>query len=240
MLEVVQPGQAGKTKFLFDMHRLRKRVFKDKLGWDVNVDGRGLEVDQFDLPGAIYLLGLDREGRVIANWRLLPTSGPTMIRDVWPEFLTTIDMPACDDVWETSRFAVSPVTGGEGQEGLAQVHRATQELFCGVTEVCLHCGITEIFTMYDSLIARLLRRLDCRPREVSAPLQIEGRACYVGRFRTDQAMLDRLRAASGITETLVHVEDLPPILLERAERQNRSLAAKSTSRRPEMMEALHG
>jgi N-acyl-L-homoserine lactone synthetase len=50
MLEIVQAGQAGKMNLLLDMHRLRKRVFKDKLGWNVTIQDEDLEVDQFDLP----------------------------------------------------------------------------------------------------------------------------------------------------------------------------------------------
>src|ERR1700733_3904624 len=107
MLEIAQTGQSGKSSLLFDMHRLRKRVFKDRMGWDVNVSPSGIETDQFDLPESIYLLALDDERRVIGNWRLLPTSGPTMIRDVWPQFLKTISMPRDDLVWEASRFAVN-------------------------------------------------------------------------------------------------------------------------------------
>ena len=216
MLEIVQSGQAGKTRLLFDMHRLRKRVFKDRMGWDVRFDQDGLEVDQFDLPDTVYLLALDPEHRVIGNWRLLPATGPTMIRDVWPQFLDGLHMPRAPDVWETSRFAVDSLEGGSAH-GAAQVNRATQELFCGLTELCLLCGIREIFTMYDMRIARLLRRLDCEPRAVSPRIRIGEILAQVGAFTTDATMLARLRAATGITEHLVTPDMLPPVLQARRE-----------------------
>src|ERR1700685_3388477 len=143
MLEIAQAGQAGKTSLLFDMHRLRKRVFRDRMGWNVSVTPGGLEVDDFDLPDTVYLLALDDDGRVIGNWRLLPASGPTMIRKVWPQFLDSIEMPHSPAVWETSRFAVDSPRGNS-EEGIAQVNRATQELFCGITELCILCGIQKI------------------------------------------------------------------------------------------------
>ena len=110
MIELVQAGQAGKTTFLFDMHRLRARVFKEKMGWDVQVTPDNLEIDQFDLPDTVYLLALNKDSRVIGTWRLLPTTGPTMIRDVWPQYLDSISMPTAPDVWEVSRFAIDPLT----------------------------------------------------------------------------------------------------------------------------------
>ena len=216
MLEIAQAGQVGKTKFLFDMHRLRKRVFKDRMGWDVSFDQDGLEVDQFDLPDTVYLLALDPRQRVIGNWRLLPATGPTMIRDVWPQFLEHIDMPRALDIWETSRFAVdSPEDAST--ESAAQINRATQELFCGLTELCLLSGIREIFTLYDMRIARLLRRLDCPPRAVSAKIRIDDTLAQVGAFTTDETMLARLRAAANISECLVTPDMLPPVLQARRE-----------------------
>jgi acyl homoserine lactone synthase len=213
MLEIVQAGQAGKTSLLFDMHRLRKRVFKDRMGWNVSVTPGGLEIDDFDLPETVYLLALSNDGHVIGNWRLLPSTGPTMIRKVWPQFLDSIDMPRSPLVWEASRFAVN---GPDEQsvEGMAQISLATQELFCGLTDLCLLCGIREIFTMYDMRIARLLKRLDCVPHRVSARVDVDGRASHVGCFKTDEAMLARLRVATGIDHALVTADMLPPVLLE--------------------------
>jgi N-acyl-L-homoserine lactone synthetase len=216
MLEIVQAGQAGKTGLLFDMHRLRKRVFKDRMGWDVQITQGGLEIDQFDIPEAIYLLSVNSAGRVIGNWRLLPTTGPTMIRDVWPQFLDTLPMPVSATVWEASRFAVDSPEG-QSNEGLAEVNRATQELFCGLTEVCLLTGIREVYTLYDMRIARLLKRLNCRARATSERLRIDTFQAEIGVFATDETMLANLRAASGIRERLIEPDMLPPFLQQRRE-----------------------
>lgn len=221
MLEIVQAGQAGKTGLLFDMHRMRKRVFKDRMGWDVQITAGGLEVDQFDIPEAVYLLSVNSAGRVIGNWRLLPTTGPTMIRDVWPQFLDSLPMPTEDTVWEASRFAVDSPEG-QSNEGLAEVNRATQELFCGLTEVCLLTGIREVYTLYDMRIARLLKRLNCRAMATSERLRINDFQAETGVFATNETMLANLRAASGIRERLVQPDMLPPVLQQRREQSLRS------------------
>ncbi len=214
MIHIVQAGQAGKTRYLFDMHRLRTRIFRDRMGWDVQIDGNGLEVDQFDLPEAIYLLACDDKDRVVGSWRLLPAAGPTMIRDVWPQFLDTIDMPSDDPAaWEASRFGVNMLEAGPLEESLARLNRITAEMFVALTETCIHCGIRQIFTMYDMRIARLLRRLDCEPLRISGKIRIDEHMSQVGCFDTDERMLDTLRKASGIDEVLVRPQDLPPSLL---------------------------
>lgn len=217
MIEIVQAGQAGKTSLLFDMHRLRKRVFKDRMGWDVKVTSDRLEVDNFDLPETVYLLALDENGVVIGNWRMLPVNGPTMIRDVWPQFLDSIDVPNDPWVWEASRFAVDSLKGNS-EEGIAQVNRATQELFCGLTELCLHCGIRSVFSMYDMRIARLMKRLDCEPDIVSRRHRIEDQISQVGCFVADEKMLARLRRATGIRHQLVTPDMIPPELQGRIEK----------------------
>lgn len=208
MIEIVQNGQAGKASLLFDMHRLRARVFKEKMGWDVDVDSRGLEVDDYDLPETIYLLALNKQGRVIGNWRLQPTSGPTMVFDIWPEFLSTIDVPRADDIWEASRFAVNPL---ETNPALAmeESKSAVAEMFCALTELCLAVGIKEVMTLYDVRIARVIRRLNCQPYKLSEKLPVDNIPTQVGLFRTDDEMLLRIREATGIKKSLIDNVQLP-------------------------------
>jgi hypothetical protein len=139
-----------------------------------------------------------------------------MIRDIWPTFLNSISMPYDPQVWELSRFAVDTIKNDgpeDGRENMAQVQRVTQELFCGVTELCIMCGIRELYTMHDLKIGRLLKRLDCPPRAASEILEVAGKNAQVGAYQTDMAMLERLRAASGITQPLITPDMLPPALL---------------------------
>lgn len=213
MIEIIQPGQAGKTSLLFAMHRLRTRVFKEMLKWDVKVDSDGLEVDQFDLPEAVYLLALDESRRVIGNWRLLPTSGPTMIRDVWPQYLKSLPMPEAEDVWEASRFAIS-VLDGDPKKVAEQTQRTIGEMFCALTELCMHVGIKEIYTLYDERIARVIKRIDCQPCRISDKMPIDGANCQIGAFKTDGAMLSRLQKSTGITESFLDQIELPPTFLK--------------------------
>lgn len=214
MIEIVQAGQAGKTGLLFDMHRLRSRVFKDTLKWDVAVNNEGLEVDQFDIPETIYLLALNKDRRVVGSWRLLATTGPTMIRQIWPEYLKSLPMPANNDVWEVSRFAIdSPAEDPE--EKARQVQSAIGEMFCALTELCLMARIKEIYTLYDERIAKVIQRINCAPCRTSDQIPIGGVSCQVGAFRTNEEMLATLQQATGIRNSCLTGVEMPVMIQKR-------------------------
>jgi N-acyl-L-homoserine lactone synthetase len=221
MIRIVQAGESGKAKYLFDMHRFRTRIFKENMKWNVNVDINGLEIDDFDVPEAVYFLAFDADDRVVGTWRLLPTTIPIMINKVWPEFLNTIEIPSSSKVWEASRFSVNS-SKGASREGLAEVNKATKELFYALTKVCLLCGIDEIYTMYDMSIGRLVKRINCEPYKRSETLEVFGRDCEVGAFRTDEIMLANIiDACKGVPQNFTR-DDLPPLLLDMYDSNNPS------------------
>ncbi len=97
--KVPQKDQSG-------VFKLRKNVFSDRLGWEVQcVDG--LERDGFDaLPDSVYVYG-KLQDEVLACVRLMPTTGSYMLRDVFPELLAGKPAPCASDIWELSRLAIA-------------------------------------------------------------------------------------------------------------------------------------
>lgn len=165
---------------LSDMFRLRARVFSGRLGWDVSVVG-GMERDQFDDLGPVYILQRDRDERICGCVRLLPTTGPTMLRDTFAQLLHDKAMPCEPCVWETSRFAIdAPVASAVGAGGAALL---TYELFAGVVEFGLANNLTHIVTVTDARLERILRRANW-------PLQRLGDAVEIGDTRAIAGLLD--------------------------------------------------
>ena len=122
---------------LMQMHRDRKRVFVDTLGWKLASACSWLEVDDFDDHRAIYLLARsamtgDHEGSV----RLLPTTGPHMLTALFQD-LCAGPLPTGDDVWEISRLVSRPqdIAGAS----VIKVHRL---LSLALVEFALLNGIT--------------------------------------------------------------------------------------------------
>lgn len=194
MIDVVTPDlYAEYTGALLQMFRQRCRVFRQRLGWDVAVSD-GEERDSFDNFYPIYLLAMDPEERVLGSWRFLPTTGPYMLRDVFPELLEGERPPYHPLIWEGSRFAVE----GRGNRG-----RVSSELLCAVTETCIAMGIRELITVYDARMERLLPRLGCPPKRQTRPVCVGGEIAFAGHFDMNHETLASLRTTAGIQGTVI-------------------------------------
>ena len=184
---------------LAEMHRLRHRVFVERLGWNVRSFG-GLEVDAFDMLEATYLLAGDDP--IVGSWRVLPTTGPYMLKDVFAELLEGQPAPCDPAVWEMSRFAVDH--GPQEDKGLSALSAATGEMFCGLVEYALEQGVRELWTVYDIRIARLLDRVGCRPFWRSGRRRIGQTIAVAGRFEVSERVLTELRATNAVAGSVLN------------------------------------
>ena len=116
---------------LSDMHRQRKIVFVDRARWTVPVLGDS-EIDCYDREETKYLLAKGQpDGQVLASVRLLPTTGPHLIGDLFAAACRDTP-PRGPTVWEVSRFCITPELHGRGiRLGLLW------EVICGVMEAAL-------------------------------------------------------------------------------------------------------
>ena len=108
MIEHFTRMQAASAPRLFRaMHADRKRVFVDMLKWDIPHDGT-CERDQYDTDLADYLILQDTEtGEHSGSVRLLPTTSPHILGDVFP-FLCDGEVPKGPRIREITRLVVSP------------------------------------------------------------------------------------------------------------------------------------
>ncbi len=100
------------SKDLWEMHRLRTRVFKDRMGWEVPILS-GMEIDGYDAIDPYYMVIRGAGNVVCGCWRMLPTEGPYMLKDTFPELLHGAPVPEAANIWELSRFAIET----EGPQG---------------------------------------------------------------------------------------------------------------------------
>lgn len=85
--------------------RYRHEVFVQRLGWDLPDAGDDHEWDRFDRTDTVHLMALDDRGRMAGCARLLPTTAPYLLADVFAELLDGGPAPRSLEVWELSRFA---------------------------------------------------------------------------------------------------------------------------------------
>ncbi|TPJ81986.1 hypothetical protein FJ434_20875 [Mesorhizobium sp. B2-5-13] len=181
------------------MFRMRGAVFAERLEWDVTVTN-GLEIDRFDAEDPLYLLSVEEGTSALQGAvRLLPTTGPNMLRDVFP-VLVPGGAPESPLIWESSRFAVNPEAFDAGDRALANhvVNRTTIELLCGIVEVCQRAGIEHVVSVFDARMARIFRSIDCAFEIIGTPTRIGKTMTYAGVFDMSDQMRERLGEAGRL------------------------------------------
>ena len=195
MIRVITPERYSQNAALLrQMHRLRYRVFKQRLDWDVETVGDE-EHDHYDRLDPFYVMVLDDDEDVVGCWRALPTTGPNMLRDVFPQLLGDRPLPDSPAIWECSRFALDCPSGGENC--LATVNSLTSALFCGLIHHCIERGIEQVVTVYDIRIARILPRVGVRPIWRTKPQRVGSVSALVGLFEISEAVLDSVLEHAG-------------------------------------------
>ena len=178
---------------LSSMFRLRHRVFKERLDWDVP-SRNGLEHDQFDEEEPVYLAYHGETGDVVGCVRLLATTGPNMIRDIFPD-LADETIPADTKVWEVSRFGID---AGDTPLGAGQINTITYALVAGIHEVGLDHGITHMVAVMDVRIERILRRAGCAMRRIGKPRRIGNCVALAVEFQVCPNALEDIRRNGGL------------------------------------------
>jgi acyl homoserine lactone synthase len=177
------------------MHRLRYRVFRERLDWDVQVSG-DMEIDAFDALLPCYLLQRAGDGRIQGCVRLLPSTGPTMLRDIFPVLLDGACAPASPAIWESSRFALDVADDApKGAHGLAT---ATYELFAGMIEFGLSRQLTDVVTVTDARMERILRRAGWPLRRIGKPRPLGSTLAVAGYLEVSTDALERVCTAGGL------------------------------------------
>lgn len=201
MMQLITPeNYAQFPDALADMHRLRFRVFKERLDWAVHVEN-GMERDLFDVLAPVYLLHRSNDDRIHGCVRLLPSTGPNMLRDVFPQLLGGNPCPSDQRIWESSRFAleltqVLPRT----ENGLA---KATFELFAGMIEFGLSRSLTGIMTVTDLRMERILRRANWPLERLGEAGMIGATQAVAGILEVSQAVLERTKVSCGVEEPVL-------------------------------------
>lgn len=206
MLKIVEGSFATRFPREMDaMFRNRAQVFSERLRWEVSVkDGR--ERDTFDDANALYLVSVDpMTDEYRGSVRLLPTTGPNMLRDVFPFLLGKDEYVESPTIWEISRICT---LSGERQPERTKsgFNLVLGELIVGIVEVGLMAGLTQIVAVFDARIYRVVKAAGCNPQILGKPQRIGDTMSYVGVFDTGNSPLRAIRRAVGIDGPVMAVE----------------------------------
>lgn len=210
MIKLIQGSDASSHPELFEqMYRMRARIFGERLGWDVSVVN-GQERDEFDDCNPLYGLALSASGRdVVGCFRLLQTTGPTMLGTVFRELLPPDLSIRSPLVWESTRFCVDTDRATElAEHGLNNI---TGRLLAAVYETGMYVGLTHVVTVIDVRMERVMRRAGC-PMERLAPPKRIGKVDTVATLvPTDEAAVHSIHERNGILESSLNRDQVHAI-----------------------------
>jgi acyl homoserine lactone synthase len=168
----------------------RAEQFRNRLGWDVDVNAAGEERDEYDELNPLYVVWEGADGRHGGSMRGLPTVGRTMTAEHFPHLThgVRIQSPL---IWEVTRFCLAPGSG----PGVAAA------LMLAGCELGLRFGLEQCLGVFDARMTRVYGRIGFSPDVVGT--QGEGRdAISVGLWTFSDEARRAISRRSGIPTAL--------------------------------------
>ncbi|EPX76771.1 acyl-homoserine-lactone synthase [Salipiger mucosus] len=203
MLHYVDDTNRKENQDLLDqMYELRARSFKERLGWRVEVIN-GREYDYFDDLNPLYVIVSDGAGTLLASLRLLPTPGPHMLADVFPEVMGDKQPIRNPLVRESSRFCVN--TDASKNYAQSGINTVTRELLRGLFENAYEVGMMNVVSVYDIYVERILKRAGCTFERLGPVVRYdEGLKTTCGLFEVSEDVIESLTDEVPVQKTEAH------------------------------------
>nr|ADC94817.1 putative autoinducer synthesis protein [Collimonas sp. MPS11E8]BAU61364.1 autoinducer synthesis protein [Collimonas sp. NBRC 3740] len=155
----------------------RHKVFVETLGWELDTEA-GIELDQFDHAGTIYVVAQDQDGEVIGCGRLLPTRQPYLLSEVFPQLLKGAAPPCHPEIWELSRFAAMDFNK-KSDSVLDQVSSSIAVKLLQASIACAaRLGAKRLVTVSPIGMERWLRRGGFITQRLAPPMKVDGHALF--------------------------------------------------------------
>lgn len=127
----------------------------------------GMEIDGYDALDPYYMMIREPSQGLRGCWRALPTEGPYMLKDTFPQLLYGQAAPSDPKIWELSRFAIE----ADGPQGFG---------FSGISLDALReivtfgdkMGIEHYVTVTTASIERMMRRAGFAVTRFGPPMRI--------------------------------------------------------------------
>ncbi|SEO04616.1 N-acyl-L-homoserine lactone synthetase [Duganella sp. CF517] len=161
---------------LNQIFRYRYSVFVERLHWTLPCAGAGLEVDQFDRDDTYHVCVRDA-GATIGYARLLPTTEPYLLSEVFPQLMDKAMIPRSPAVWELSRFcSVDLRSAGESRRQAD--YWGCQAVLRTAVQCALEHGVSRLVAVSAVAMERILARLGVNASRASPTMRLHGHNVY--------------------------------------------------------------
>ncbi|WP_137158205.1 acyl-homoserine-lactone synthase [Rhizobium sp. FKL33] len=201
MLKVVTSQNIDENAHLMEnVWRFRHTQFVERLGWRELRSEDGRERDRFDDDDAVHLVAA-RGDTVVGYTRLLRTSGPHLLRDVYPELMQGRSWPQEADIYEWTRCISDEKAG---QFGGVQ---ASHLLITGVLEFCLSAGIRGLVVETHPKLVTWMLETGYEVETLAAPRDINSVPVVAVHIGMTEKALKRHRAMFGIRGSVLDIDE---------------------------------
>lgn len=177
--------------------RIRHQIYIEERNWRQIERPIPFEIDAFDTEQTIYLIGIDDDGNIAGSSRLVPTTEPHLLSVVFP-MLTEADPPKGPEIFEWTRFFVSPPLRISGKSSLA-----AGVVLCGLLEASLVLGVTQISVVCEAFWPKRLRKLGWSVQQLGPVLDHPDGCILALLINVSADALAATRAAYGLDEASV-------------------------------------
>lgn len=173
--------------------RLRHEIYVTERNWKELARPDGLERDQFDNQDATYILAVDN-GQVTGGSRLVPTTRPHLLSEVFPYLASVRGVPRAADIYEWTRMFVVK----SRREGRTMGGPTRGMVICGVLEHCLDKGITSLTALIEMFWLPLFHSMGWNLKPLGLPELINDEWSVAVQMAINEDTLSSTRAFHGI------------------------------------------
>lgn len=207
-LLVQAPDFQRHSSLLDQVFRLRKRVFADQLGWNVPVEG-DVERDVYDDLDPAYLIWTDENRcKVYGAMRLMPTTGPTLLYDVFRQTFPDGASLSAPGIWEGTRMCVDDTALERDMPDLKGTTGFCLMLVA-LCEVALSHGVHTMISNYEPHMGRLYKKAGAEVTELGRADGFGKRPVCCGSFEVSDAVLRSMRTAMKLSGPLYRRHAFP-------------------------------
>ncbi|WP_045024425.1 acyl-homoserine-lactone synthase [Agrobacterium arsenijevicii] len=211
MYLLVQAHEFHKHANLLDQSfKLRKKVFADRLGWNVSVCGP-FEKDRYDSLHPAYLIWCnENQSQLYGSVRLMPTTGPTLLYDVFRDTFPQAYGLVAPTIWEGTRMCVDEEAVGRDFPDL-RPDRAFCLLLLALCEVALDNGINTLISNYEPHMRRIYERAGAELDELGRANGFGRFPVCCGAFEVSPRVLAQMREKTKVSEPLYRRPFFPQV-----------------------------
>jgi acyl-homoserine lactone synthase len=191
-------------KELHEQFRIRHDVYVGERGWKALARADGLERDQFDNDDAVYVLSIEG-GRVVGGSRLVSTTRPNLLGEVFPHLAAIGGVPCESAIFEWTRIFVIK----ERREG-RNAGRAAGAVMCGILEFSLAEGIEALSAVMETWWLPRFHDMGWTVKPLGLPELIDGEWTIAAVMPITRRTLETTRAFHNIDA---------PVLIRRGPQQ---------------------